>query len=123
MTDIVGKTLHARIVAAGVKNVYIGDAPSLQLNCVSLRPVDGYPSSRYFGKGLMSEPLVEVIIRNRYYEAGQGIYNTVKETLDKFSDESSGILSCFLTGSPGYLGRDVEGFSEWHMIFHVTVKE
>lgn len=123
MTDTVNTTLRNVVVAAGVDSVYIGDAPSLQLNCVALRPVDGYPSSRYFGKGLMSEPLIEVIVRNQDYQTGQEIYNVVKKTLDKFSDESNGILSCFLTGSPGYLGRDTEGFSEWHMIFHVTVKE
>lgn len=123
MTDVVVEALRGKLITAELQDVYIGDAPSLQLNCVALRPVDGYPSSRYFGKGLMSEPLIEVIVRNNDYQVGQEIYNKVNKTLDKFSDESNGILSCFLTGSPGYLGRDTEGFSEWHMIFHVTVKE
>lgn len=123
MTDVVIEALRDKLVAAGIQDVYIGDAPSLQLNCVAIRPVDGYASSLYFGMKSIDEPLLEVIVRNTDYKTGQSTYGVVKNTLDKLVDESVGVLSCLLTGSPGYLGRDVEGFNEWHMIFHVTVKE
>ena len=123
MTKDVMEFLRSKLVTAGVKNVYIGDAPSLQLNCVSIRPVDGYASTLYFCSPSMQEPLLEIIVRNDDYLTGQSEYNLIQKTLDKLVDRDIGILSCLLTGSPGYLGKDVEGFNEWHMIFHITVEE
>lgn len=123
MSDEVMKTLRNMLVEAGIENVYIGDTPSLQLECVALRPTDGYSSIYFFGRVELAQPLVEVVIRAKAYQLGQSWYDQVKKALDKSSAESVGILSCVLTGSPGYLGRDLNGFGEWHMIFHLTLKE
>lgn len=123
MSDEVMKALRNKIVASGIQDVYIGDAPSLQLECVALKPTDGYASIYFFGRMELAKPLVEVVIRTKAYQLGQSWYDQVKKALDKTNDEEVGILSCVLTGSPGYLGRDLNGFGEWHMIFDLTLKE
>lgn len=123
MTDAAIKSLRNSILSTGISKVVIGDLPALQLDCVAIRPVDGYASTYYFGATSLGEPLIEVIVRNKSYEVGQAWYNGIVQKLDQSMDESVGILSCMLTGSPGYLGRDIEGFSEWHILFHVTLKE
>lgn len=117
------QALRNKLVDAGLEKVYIGDLPSLQLECVAIRLPDGYASSRYFGTQVLDEPLVEVLVRSKDYATGQNWYMLIADLLDKFVDRENGIVSCLLTGSPGYLGKDTEGFSEWHMLFHVTLKE
>lgn len=104
-------------------NAVIGDLPSRQLNCVSVKPIDGYPSVYYFGMKSSEEPLIEIVVRNADYQVGQTNYEAIKKTLDKYHNDAVGIDSCFLTGSPGYLGADANGFHEWHMIFHITMFE
>lgn len=112
--------LRDKIATLVSSSVVIGDLPSRAINCVAIRPVDGYSSVYYFGKVSSNEPLIEVIVRDRKYQVGQSNYQKIQESLDKYSSEEAGIASCFLTGSPGYLGADEIGFNEWHMVFHVT---
>lgn len=123
MTDDAMKSLRNKVIALGIDKVFIGDPPSLELECVSIRPIDGYPSTRYFGDTDCEEPLIEVLVRAKTYSLGQRWYNIVSNGLDRFSDLNVKILSCLLTGSPGYLGADTNGFGEWHMLFHVTLQE
>lgn len=117
--------LHFREVlnAAGLPSVVIGELPTRTTNAVALKPTDGYASVYYFGKASSKEPLLEVQIRNQDYATGQTWSNLVEKTLDKYSNAEVGIDSCILTGSPGYLGADENGFGEWHSIFHVTYFE
>lgn len=123
MTDKTLRSLKEHLITAGLSDVYIGDLPELKLNCISIRPVDGYVSTRYFGKTDIKEPLLEVLIRNTDYATGTLNYNVATETLDKLSDEAAGILSAFVTGSPGYLGRNANGFGEWHFLVHLSLTE
>lgn len=123
MTEQAIKALKEHILQSGVSPVYIGDLPSLDLECVALKPIDGYANTRYFGATDLDEPLVEVVVRSVSYEVGQQWYNKIKDTLDRYSNRSVGIMSCLLTGSPGYLGKDINNFGEWHMIFHVTLND
>lgn len=111
------------ILGVGVEPAVIGGLPSLTIDCVALRPVDGYPSVRYFGQSATDEPLLEVIVRNKSYKTGQSWYSAIKKALDQYRAEDYGIDSCLLTGSPGFLGADENGFNEWHMLFHVTTFE
>lgn len=123
MIDKLLQTLRSKLINAGLEKIYIGDLPSLQLDCIAIRTPDGYASSRYFGLQVLNEPLVEVIVRNKDYATGQNWYMLTSDLFDQLVDTQNGILSCVLTGSPGYLGRDTEGFNEWHMLLHVTLKE
>lgn len=123
MTGKVVEVLRNRIVTAGVNPVYIGEIPLQQKDCIALKVIDGYTDTRYFSATDLAEPLIEILIRAESYEKGQTWYNSVKDALDRYSEPEFGILCCWLTGSPGYLGRDVNNFGEWHMLFHVTVKE
>lgn len=115
--------LQEKIKEVVATSVVVGDLPSRVINCVAVRPIDGYSSVYYFGKVSSNEPLVEVIVRNKKYQEGQVAYQKIQQLLDKYSSEEQGIDSCFLTGSPGYLGADENGFNEWHMIFHLTIFE
>lgn len=110
-------------ITAAVEDVqvYIGDLPELDENCMSIRPVDGYPSTVYLGMRETLEPLVEVIVRNTDYASGTDSCSKAMKALDGFTDEAVGILLTKLVGSPGYLGRNTNGFGEWHFIVHVTL--
>lgn len=115
------EVLQDKLQQSGVSPVYISDAPSLQLECVNIRLPDGYASSYYFGKMEIEEPLVEIVIRSKNYEKGANWYSQIKKILDQWSSPDDGVLSCLLTGSPGYLGRDIRGYNEWHMLFHISI--
>ena len=123
MTDKTLEHLRDVVVAQGISSVVIGDLPSLVIDCVALHPVDGYPSVRYFGQKATNEPLLEVVVRNVLYQVGQDWYNKIQKALDQYINKNYGINSCLLTGSPGFLGADENGFNEWHMLFHVTTFE
>lgn len=123
MTEASMETLRNEIVALGITNAVIGDLPSLELDCVAISPRTGYPNTYYFGSPTTGEPLLVVVVRNKDYQIGQDWYNKIQKKLDKYSNESVGILSSILTGSPGYLGRDSTGFNEWNMIFHISLVE
>ena len=113
MTNEALQSLKTAISAAvGATNVYIGDLPELGENCVAFRPVDGYPSTVYLGMPETLEPLVEVIVRDEDYASGTNNCNNAMNALDGFVDETVGILLTKVVGSPGYLGRNTNGFGE-----------
>ena len=107
--------------AVGETAVYIGDLPELDIDCLALRPVDGYPSTVYLGMPATLEPLVEVIVRVREYETGTTLSTNAMKAVDNFTDDSVGILLSKVVGSPGYLGRNTNGFGEWHFITHISI--
>ena len=107
--------------AIGATPVYIGDLPELDEICVAIRPVDGYPSTVYLGMPETLEPLVEVIVRHTEYASGTDICSNAMKALDGFTAEDVGILLTKLVGSPGYLGRNTNGFGEWHFIVHISL--
>ena len=122
MTNEALQSLKTAISAAvGATNVYIGDLPELGENCVAFRPVDGYPSTVYLGMPETLEPLVEVIVRDEDYASGTNNCNNAMNALDGFVDETVGILLAKVVGSPGYLGRNTNGFGEWHFIVHISL--
>lgn len=123
MTNDMLQQFKELLVGAGLPSVVIGELPSRKIDVIAIQPVDGYASVYYFGKTSSYEPILEAQIRNKDYRTGQDWSETVKKTLDKYSNKAVGIDSCILTGSPGYLGSDENGFGEWHMLFHVTYFE
>lgn len=123
MTEKAMLALQKQITDAGIEHTYIGDLPELQMDCIAIRPVDGYPSTVYLGMPATLEPLVEVITRAQRYEVGQEMYNAALKATHNYANEEAGILQCVVTGSPGYLGRDTEGFGEWHFILHVSLSD
>lgn len=123
MTNAMLSHLRNVLVEAGLPSVVIGELPSRKLDVIAIKPNDGYTSTYYFGRQSSNETLLEVQIRNKDYVSGQQWSEVVKTTLDKYRNEKAGIDSCFLTGSPGFLGRDQTGFGEWHSVFHITYFE
>ena len=115
--------LRDKVLELEVSNVVIGDLPSRQLDCVAVRPVDGYPSVRYFQQTATDEPLIECVVRHKLYQTGQTWYTKIQKALDQYISKEHGINGCLLVGSPGYLGADENGFNEWHMLFHITTFE
>lgn len=122
MTEKAMVALKVALVSAGIPSVFIGDLPSQKTECVAIRPVDGYASTRYFGKTTIEEPLVEVLVRANNYQLGQEWYTKASKALDNFVSPDSGILRSNVTGSPGYLGKDVTGYGEWHFLIHVSLQ-
>lgn len=122
MTNEALSSLQAVIKSAvGQTEVYIGDLPELNTDCVALRPVDGYPSTVYLGMPATLEPLVEVLVRAQAYAVGTDLSTKALKAVDGFVDETAGILMSKVVGSPGYLGRNTNGFGEWHFITHVSL--
>lgn len=107
--------------AVGSMNVYIGDLPELDEACIAIRPTDGYPSTVYFGMPSTLEPLVELLIRNSDYALGTDANTKAMKALDGFTHEQSGIQMSKVVGSPGYLGRNTNGFGEWHFMVHISL--
>ena len=107
--------------AVGDMNVYIGDLPELQEACIAIRPTDGYPSTHYFGMPTTLEPLVELLVRNADYALGTDANSKAMKALDNFTDGASGIVLSKVVGSPGYLGRNTNGFGEWHFMVHISL--
>lgn len=124
MTNNALMSMQAALQAAvGATQVYIGDLPATDENCVAFRPVDGYPSTVYLGMPATLEPLVEVTIRDAEYASGTTNCNNAMKALDGFVDLAVGIMLTKLVGSPGYLGRNTDGFGEWHFIVHISLTE
>lgn len=121
MTDEIMEFIRSTVESLGIPNVVIGDLPSQLTNCVAVRPVDGYQGVFYFGMKSSDEPLIEVVIRNEDYSLGQTQYMFIQEALNMLRNDTIGLDSMILTGSPGYLGSDESGYNEWHMIFHATI--
>ena len=105
----------------GETAVYIGDLPELDTACIALRPTDGYPSTLYLGMPETLEPLVEVLVRDVDYASGTTNSTKALQALNNYTDDSVGIILSKVVGSPGYLGRDTNGFGEWHFIVHVSL--
>lgn len=123
MVDKTLLILYTALKNAGLTPITIGDLPSQNAQGVAIRPVDGYPSTRYFGQKALNEPLIEIVFRSTEYATGENWYKTASKTLDAFSQSDDGVISCFITGSPGYLGKTSEGRNEWHLLLHATEKE
>lgn len=121
MNESVVNHLRDKVASLDIEPVVVGGLPALNINCVALKPNDGYESTRYFGLVASDEPLVEVVIRNESYPVGQAQYLVISKALDMYRNPDESIMSCFLIGSPGYLGADTAGFHEWHLILHLTV--
>ena len=122
MTNEALRSLRAAVqTAVGDMNVYIGDLPELDEACVALRPTDGYPNTFYFGMPTTFEPLVELLIRNADYALGTDASTKAMKALDGFTDVASGIQLSKVVGSPGYLGRNTNGFGEGHFMVHISL--
>lgn len=122
MTDIAINAVRDALIDCGVKDVYIGEATKYDLDCCTIKPVDGFANTMFFGKTWLQEPLLEVIIRNKAYHEGQEQYNIAFDLLSAYINFDAGIRHCVIVGSPGYLGRSASGFGEWHFMVHLTLE-
>lgn len=123
MTQEIMLDLRQQLLLKGIPTVIIGELVALAPDGVAIRPVDGYPSTRFFGQVALDEPLVEVLLRNKSYVTLSEWAKLSHDALDNYSNSKTGILSSLITGSPGYLGANEKGFHEWHMITHLTLCE
>ena len=123
MTDEAMKTLRDTLLNAGIPKVYIGDLPELQLDCVAIKAVPGYPNTMYFGQTDVLEPLISVSTRASEFATGESISTLAMKTLNQYSNKNVGILQARVTGSPGFLGKNAKGFYEWHCVVHVTLTD
>lgn len=103
----------------------IGDLPSVKDVVVGIMEYDGATSTEYFGQASKSlfNPIVKIVIRHTSYSLGQQWAEEVKDILHRFHDESIGILSILMIGSPMYLGRNEQKLHEFQVTFNISVKE
>lgn len=102
----------------------IGDLPTTNTNYVGILEYDGATSTEYFGPKDTSSiyaPIIKIAIRNTSYSEGQEWAQTVKRILHKYHDDY--LISVLLVGSPMYLGKNVEKFHEFQIVFRTQVKE
>lgn len=103
----------------------IGDLPSTSDVAVGIVEYDGATSTEFFGatnKSLFN-PIVKIVIRHSEYPAGQEWSEIVKNTLHRYHNESSGILSVLMVGIPMYLGRNEQKLHEFQVTFNISIKE
>ena len=111
----------------------IGDLPSTADVVVGIVEYDGDVSTEYFGgsdrtpRSQVSKsifyPIVKIVIRHDTYSVGQAWAEEIQETLHRYHDDSSGILSCLMVGTPIYLGRNEQKLHEFQVTFNISVKE
>lgn len=118
----VPKYLHKLIFKKVKPTVFIGDVPSLADEGISIKMLDGNPNSKYFGESPdLYEPMYQIFIRTKDYEAGATSAQTIKDTLDEYSDRS--LKSLTLVGSILYLGRSEQKMHEFQLTFTAILKE
>jgi hypothetical protein len=106
----------------------IGDLPSTNDVAVGIIEYDGATSTEYFGtqdrvaKSVFN-PIVKIVIRHTSYLEGQTWADGVKNTLHRFHDDYTGILSCLMVGVPMYLGRNEQKLHEFQVTFNISIKE
>lgn len=103
----------------------IGDLPSTSEVAVGIIEYDGATSTEFFGATNCSvyNPIVKIVIRHTSYPEGQSWTDTLKDTLHRYHNESIGILSCLMVGTPMYLGRNEQKLHEFQVTFKITIKE
>ena len=103
----------------------IGDLPSTSNVAVGIMEYDGATSTEYFGATNKSvfNPIVKIVIRHSSYSEGQSWADEVKNILHRFHDETVGILSILIVGTPIYLGRNEQKLHEFQVTFNISVKE
>lgn len=111
----------------------IGDLPSTSDVVVGIMEYDGATSTEYFGaqdrftfsstaKSIFN-PIVKIVIRHTSYPEGSAWAEEVKNTLHRFHDDFTGILSCLMAGTPMYLGRNEQKLHEFQVTFNISIKE
>lgn len=102
----------------------IGDLPSTMDTVVGIVVYDGATSTEYFGiaKSIFN-PIVKIVIRHTSYPTGREWADEVKNTLHRYHDEYSGILSILMAGVPMYLGRNEQKLHEFQVTFNISIKE
>jgi hypothetical protein len=103
----------------------IGDLPSTSEVAVGIVEYSGATSTEFFGLSSCSvfNPIVKIVIRHTSYPMGQEWSEVVKGTLHRFHDESIGILSILMVGTPMYLGRNEQKLHEFQVTFNISTKE
>jgi hypothetical protein len=111
----------------------LGDLPATADVVVGIIEYDGATSTEYFGGGdryaynetpkSIFNPIVKIVIRHESYSEGQTWAEEVKNTLHRYYDEYTGILSILMVGTPMYLGRNEQKLHEFQVTFNITVKE
>ena len=103
----------------------IGDLPSTAEIAVGIMEYDGANSTEYFGRDSKSEfkPIVKIVIRHESYPEGQTWSEEVQNVLHRYRNESIGIQSCLMVGTPMYLGRNEQKLHEFQVTFNISVKE
>lgn len=103
----------------------IGDLPSTNDIAVGIIEYDGATSTEFFGafNCTVFNPIVKIVIRHTSYPEGQAWAEEIKDTLHRFHDEDSGILSILIAGSPIYLGRNEQKLHEFQTTFNISIKE
>lgn len=103
----------------------IGDLPSTNEVAVGIMEYNGATSTEFFGavNCTVFNPIVKIVIRHTSYPEGQAWAEVLKSTLHRFHDESIGILSCLMVGTPMYLGRNEQKLHEFQVTFNISIKE
>ena len=103
----------------------IGDLPSTSDVVLGIVEYDGATSTEFFGatNNSLFNPIVKIVIRHSSYSVGQSWSEEVKETLHRYHNEDIGILSCFMVGTPIYLGRNEQKLYEFQVTFNISIKE
>lgn len=113
---------HIRSLIVDVGEVFVGDLPSLVDEGIGIVLEEGSENHIYFGMPRsLSRPYIRITIRSKSYESGMDAAESIKGTLDKYTDEH--ILQCLISGSPMYIGRNQQKIHEIQLLFYITLKE
>lgn len=112
---------HFKKVLTGVRNLYIGDQPSLAEECVCLTLEDGMEDLRYFGqRNSNARPMLVINIRSTKYLDAMDMAELLRDRLNNYHDDD--IAGCYISGSPVYLGRNQQKLHEAMLSFLVSLR-
>jgi hypothetical protein len=105
--------------------LFIGDLPSTSDVAVGIVEYDGATSTEFFGatNNSLFNPIVKIVLRHTEYSIGREWSKIIQDTLHRYHNEDTGILSILMVGSPMYLGRNEQKLHEFQVTFNISIKE
>lgn len=112
------------ILPATLKPKFVGEVPSQSEEGIAIALTDGEDSDLFFGSGAtLARPYVQIVVRTKEYAKGSKFCNQIIETLDRYKQESEGILGLWMQGNIDYLGKTEEKLHEFELTFKSMLLE
>lgn len=112
------------VLPSTLKPKYVGEVPSATEEGVAISMNDGEDTIRFLGSpDIIEQPYVRFYIRTKSYPHGSDFSNIVKTTLNRYADDSAGILGMWMQGNVNYLGVTETKLHEFELLFKAMIRK